>query len=251
LTGLLGSGERAFGVADRKERLCDFYKRARLAVPEFRRDLPGCDELILQSAGSVENVFNQLGGNACRIAKSMGQVEDEAVGGLGRGGEGILGALALLLGNLPLLDGYAALPVSDACQDQRNNKSGRKAAGEDVAPPCRAAPALGDEGLRLFGRRRRVGWARGDPAFGVFERRRAQLEPAGTSARRPLPGGFAIVGVLPDPANVGLQGCGKPVDARIELRWIIEENEIQLSQWLGRCAVLNPPAHDRRKAFVQ
>ena len=78
----------------------------------------------------------------------------------------------------PLLDGDAALPVGEPGERQRDDETGGEAAGEDVAPPRRAAPALGDEGLRLLGRRRRVVRARGDPALGFFQRRRAQQQSA-------------------------------------------------------------------------
>ena len=73
-----------------------------------------------------------------------------------------------------LLDGDAALPVGKTGERERDDEAGRKTAGEDVAPPCRAAPALGDEGLRLRGRLRRAARPRGDPALGFLQRRRAQ-----------------------------------------------------------------------------
>ena len=116
-----------------------------------------------------------------------------------------------------------------------------------VAPPA----ARGDEDLRLFGRRRRVGRPRGDPALGLFQRRRAQQQAAGTAGRRPLPRRFAIGGVLPDPADVGLQRIGEPGKAGIEFGRIVEEDEIQPPQRIGDGAVVGAAADDRREALVE
>ena len=213
LPRLLRGRERTGGVADRLQRSRHLAERRGLAVFEVRRDLIGFRQLLLQAARAVENVFDDGRGNSDRIAEALRHVEDERVGGLGRGRERVFGALALLVGDLPLLHGDAALPVGEAGQYQSDQKAGGEAAGEDVAPPRRAAAALGDEGLRLLGRRRRVGRPRGDPAFGLLQHRRAQQQPAGAAGRRPLPRGFAIGGVLPDPADVGLQRIGEPVEA--------------------------------------
>ena len=49
----------------------------------------------------------------------------------------------------PLLDSNTPLPIGEAGKRERDQEPGREAAGEDVAPPGRAAPAFGNEGLRL------------------------------------------------------------------------------------------------------
>ena len=63
--------------------------------------------------------------------------------------------------------------------------------------------------------------------------------------------GFAELGVLPDPADVGLQRLRKLIGARIKAMWVIEENEVQPSQRLGHHAVFDAPADNRCKTLVQ
>ena len=83
----------------------------------------------------------------------------ESVGGLGRCGQRGFSALALLICDLALRDRDLALPVGEPSQDDRNHKSGNEAAGQNIAPPACAAAALGEKGLRILGRRRRIGRA--------------------------------------------------------------------------------------------
>ena len=108
----------------------------------------------------------RLGGDSHDVAEPLRQVEDQTVGGFCRCRERRFGALALLFGLLPLLvcdplllDGNSALPISEPGKRQRDDKPGREAPGEDVAPPGGAASARGDEGLRLRGRLRRAAGA--------------------------------------------------------------------------------------------
>jgi hypothetical protein len=44
---------------------------------------------------------------------------------------------------------------------------------------------------------------------------------------------FPVFGVLPNPADVGIEGFGQLVSALLELRSVIEENEVQLRERLG------------------
>ena len=60
-----------------------------------------------------------------------------------------------------------------------------------------------------------------------------------------------ILGVLPDPADVGLQRLGKLIGARLEARRIVEENEVEPPQRLRHRAVFHAPADDRREALVE
>ena len=117
---------------------------------EVRRCLARFDELILQGARPFENIFDEIGGHSHRITESPRQVEDETVGGLRCRREGVFGALALLLGNLPLFIGKtlllnrdAPLPKGERREGQGDQKSGGKAAREDVASPRGSASALG------------------------------------------------------------------------------------------------------------
>ena len=161
LPGLLGGGERARRVADRQQRCGGFKEGLGLAALELRRHLPGFDELLLQRARPVENILDETGGDSHDVAEPLRQVEDQTVGGFGRGRERRFGAPALLFGILSLLvrdpllfDGNSALPIGEPGKRQRDDKAGGKAPGEDVAPPGGAASARGDEGLRLCGRLR-------------------------------------------------------------------------------------------------
>ena len=150
------------------------------------------------------------------VLEPLRQIEDEIVCGLRRGRKRVFGALALLLGNLPLLDGNAALPIGEARERKSDNEAGSKAASEDIAPPGRPAPAPGDECLGLFGRLRCAARARRDPALGLFQRRRAQQQPARLPRRRPAARRLAEFGVLPDPADVGSQRFGELIGARLK-----------------------------------
>ena len=177
------------------------------------------------------------------------EVEHQSVGGLGRRRERIFGALALLLGNQPLLDRDFPLPVGQPSECERDDEAGGEAAGG--LPRCRSAAALGDKSLRLRGGLRRTARPRGDPAFRLLQRRRAQQEPTGTAGCQPAAREFAELGVLPDPADVGLQRLGKLIGACLEAVRLIEENEIQPTQRLGGRTVVNAPAYDRRNALVE
>lgn len=54
-----------------------------------------------------------------------------------------------------------------------------------------------------------------------------------------------------DPADVGLQRLGKLIGARLKAGWVIEENEVQPTQRLGRRAIVHPPAYYWRQALVE
>ena len=207
--------------------------------------------MILQGARAIEDVFDKTGGNSLGGAEALRQVEYQTVGGLGRRRERVLGAFALLFGDLPLFEGDAPLPIGQAGKRERDHETGGEAAGEDVTPPGGAASAFGDEGSRLLGRRRRAARARSNPALGLLQSRRTQQQTAGAVGPRPVPRQLAEFGVLPDPGDVGLQRLGKLIGARFEAVRIIEENKIQPPQRLGRRVVLDTSAHDRRKTLVE
>ena len=221
-----------------------------LAALELRCHLPGFDELLLQRARPIENVLDELGGNSHRVPESLRQIEHETVGGLRRCRECVFGALALLLGNCLarcdplLLDGNSALPVGEAGERKRDDKAGGKAAGEDVAPSRRPAPARGDKCLGLRGRLRRAARARGDPALGLLQSRRAKQKPARVAGESPPPRRFAEFRVLPDPADVGPQRLGKLIGARLEACRVIKENEF------SRCSASGiAPSSTRRQTI--
>ena len=92
LPGLLGGGERARRVADRQQRCGGFIEGGGLAALELRRHLPGFDELLLQRARPVENILDETSGDPHDVAEPLRQVEDQTVGGFGRGGDGLLSA---------------------------------------------------------------------------------------------------------------------------------------------------------------
>ena len=114
-----------------------------------------------------------------------------------------------------------------------------------------ATSARGDEGLRLRGRLRRAARPRRNPALGLFENRRAQQQAAGPAGASPPPRRFAELGVLPHPANIGLQRLGKPIGALLKTRRVIEENEVEPLQRLRDSAVIRAPADDGREALVE
>ncbi len=57
--------------------------------------------------------------------------------------------------------------------------------------------------------------------------------------------------MFPDPADVGLQRLGQARQALLELRMIVEENEIEAAQRLGYRFVLGSATDDRREALVE
>ena len=156
-----------------------------------------------------------------------------------------------LFGVLPLLDGDITLPVGETGERKREHEAGGKAPGEQIAPPCRATPALGDERLRFFRRRRRVGWSGGNPALGVFQHRRTQQETAGAAGRGPFSGGFAIFGMLPDPADVGCKRVAQALEARGEFRLVVEKDKVEAAERLGHEFVVDPLHHNRRETLVE
>ena len=222
-----------------------FIEGRGLAVLEVRRHLPGFGELILQRARPVENVFDEIGGDSDRVAEPLRQVEDETVGGLRRGRERVFGALALLVCDLPLLDGNAALPIGEPGEHERDEQPGGETARENVAPPGCAAPALGDERLGLLGWRGHVGRARGDPALGLLQRRRAQQQPARAAGGRPVARGFAELGVLPDPADVG-SAAPRQADRRSPRKRVGSSKKMKFSR---RSASGVAPSSTRRQTI--
>ena len=68
----------------------------------------------------------EIGWDADRVAEPLSQIEYKAARGLGRGGERVLGALALLVGNLPLLNGKFPLPIRQPGKHERNHETRRR-----------------------------------------------------------------------------------------------------------------------------
>ena len=102
LSLLLGRIARAACIADSQQRFGGFIQGGGLAPLEIGRRLTRTQKLILQRAGPIENILDQRGRDAARIAEALRQIEYKIVRGLGRGGQRVFGALALLVGNLPL-----------------------------------------------------------------------------------------------------------------------------------------------------
>ena len=82
------------------------------------------------------------------LREPLRQIEDETVGGLGRGGERVFGALALLVGDLPLLEPQCRAANRQARQARaqrsarpRGCRSGCSAAGSRRAGCRRQKPA--------------------------------------------------------------------------------------------------------------
>ena len=125
LPGLLGGGERARRVADRQQRIWQFPSRA--AASLRLRSGVTCPDLMSCSCSARARSRMSLtsaAGIPTRIAEPLRQVEHQAVGGLGRGGERVFGALTLLLGDLPLLVRYPLLFDGNA---RAANKPARQA----------------------------------------------------------------------------------------------------------------------------
>jgi hypothetical protein len=74
---------------------------------------------------------------------------------------------------------------------------------------------------------------------------------ARSTSRRPEVRGFAVRGVLPYPADVGLERLHELVDAHLELSRILEEHEVQAPQRLGHRAIVDAPTDDRREPLIQ
>jgi hypothetical protein len=66
----------------------------------------------------------------------------------------------------------------------------------------------------------------------LLQRRRTQQQAATAPGPRPAPRGFAVFGVPPDPADVGLQRFGQLIDTRLELGRVVKENKVQPPQAL-------------------
>ena len=161
------------------------------------------------------------------------------------------GALALLARYSLLLNGDAALPIGEARKSQCDDEAGGKASGQDIAAAGCPAAALAYERLRFFRRRRCVAWTRRDPAFGLFQSRRAQQQSVRTTCRRPVVRAFTVLGVVSDPVNISAQRFCEPFGALLEFGRIVKEDKIQPPQGLGRSAVIDAPTDDRCEPLVQ
>ena len=76
-------------------------------------------------------------------------------------------------------------------------------------------------------------------------------EPTGAASYRPATRGFAELGVLPDPADVGLECLGKPIGTRLKVRSVVKKDEVEPPQCLGDRAICHTLADDRREPFVE
>jgi hypothetical protein len=72
-----------------------------------------------------------------------------------------------------------------------------------------------------------------------------------TAGFGPAPRAIAVFGVLPDPADIGLQRIDQPVQAVLELRLVVEKNEIEARQRFRHQFGIDGAADDRREALVQ
>ena len=106
-------------------------------------------KLVFERTGALKNVLNQGSRHAGRITEALRQVEDKTV-------SGVRCCCERLVGSVALSDCYSALPVGKAGKAESEHQSSGKAAGDDIAPPSRAAPAVCDKRLRLRRRLRRT-----------------------------------------------------------------------------------------------
>ena len=157
---MFGGGARARRIADRQQRCDSFIESNGLAALELRRHLPGFDELLLQRARPVENILDETSGDSHDVAEPLRQVEDQAVGGFGRGGERLFGAPTLRFG---LVLGADSLPLrvdSGAGNDGEQHcrcrgqclRQPRAPAGAPDEVACRRGDFLGEaahDALRL------------------------------------------------------------------------------------------------------
>ena len=88
----------------------------------------------------------------------------------------------------------------------------------------------------------------GDPALSLLQHRRAQQQSVRPVRQGPTSRLLAKVGVLPDPADVGVERFGELVRALLEARVVIEEDEVELRERLRHRFVVDTTAHDRREA---
>jgi hypothetical protein len=130
--------------------------------------LAGIDQLILQGARTVENVLNQRRRYAGRASKASRQIGDQAIGGLCCCGKRVLGALALLLGDLLLRNRKLPLLKRQSGKHKRDDEAGAKAASQNIPPARRTTATFGDKSLHLRGRLGRAARPRGDPALGLL-----------------------------------------------------------------------------------
>ena len=135
-------------------------------------NLTGLDQLFLQSRALVENVLDcRLAGiptasrNCCARSNTRPFAVSVAAASVSSA------RLRCWVGDLPLLNRNLPLPERQSGKHQRDNEAGRKAAGEDVAPPARSAAALGDKALGLRGRLRRAARTRSNPALRLLQHR--------------------------------------------------------------------------------
>ena len=117
---LFGSSQRTIRVANGHERsrgLIQSNSSLRLSSGVI---WPGLDTLLLQAASPFENSHDEIRRNAGRVSEALRQIEQEAVRGLGGSCERIFSPLALLVGDLPLLNSNLSLPkASPARREQR------------------------------------------------------------------------------------------------------------------------------------
>ena len=164
-----------------------------LAALELRRRLSGFDELILQGARPIEDVFDETGGNSFRGAEALRQVEHQS------------GWRSRSLPRACLRRVCVAARQSAAVRRRlpAANRPSPASASATTRPAARlpvrmlrrrvvAAAALGDEGLRLLGRppARRAGARRSSarpppaPASAAVDRRGGRPPTSGARARR-------------------------------------------------------------------
>src|SRR5262249_31672246 len=120
-----------------------------------------------------------------------------------------------------------------------------------IAPPRRALTTLSDESLRPIGGRRCSWRSRCNPVFRLLQHRRTQQQPRRAFCLRPAPRLLSKLCVLSDPTDIGVERFSKAISTVLELRGVIEENEIQLRQLFWDGLVFYRPIDDRCEPFVQ
>src|SRR5262249_30650849 len=83
-----------------------------------------------------------------------------------------------------------------------------------------------------------------------LQNRRTQQEAVWPSVQLPPSRHLAELSVLADPLDVGVERIAQTIQALVETRQIVEKHEVEATQCLRHCLLINAPVDDGRKALV-